>query len=64
LPKATAALLAGVAAGEITPSEAADLGRLIDVHLKAIATGIFDARLAALEAHPTASDEGDDGGEA
>lgn len=49
LPKATSALLHGVAAGEITPSEAAELSRLIDAHVKAIETNDLAQRLEALE---------------
>lgn len=49
LPRATSALLQGVAAGEITPSEAAELSRLIDAHVKAIEASDLDRRLAALE---------------
>jgi hypothetical protein len=36
LPKASAAIIAAVAAGEITPSEASDLARLVDTHIRAI----------------------------
>lgn len=50
LTKASAALLAAVAAGDITPSEAAELGRLIDAHVKAVEAADFAERLAALEA--------------
>ena len=49
LTKATAALLKGVADGELTPGEAAELSRLVDAHTKAIETADFAARLAALE---------------
>jgi hypothetical protein len=47
--KASAALIAGVAAGEITPSEAEHLGRLIDSYLRALEATDFDARLRRLE---------------
>lgn len=50
LTKATAALLEAVARGELTPSEAAELGKLVEVHVKAIETRDFAARLDALEA--------------
>lgn len=50
LTRASAALLAAVAAGDITPSEAAELGRLIDAHVKAVEAADFAERLAALEA--------------
>lgn len=49
LTKATAALLKGVAEGEITPGEAAELSRLVDVHLKAIAVADLAARVEAIE---------------
>ncbi|WP_157182334.1 DUF5681 domain-containing protein [Methylobacterium sp. WSM2598] len=49
LTKATAALLDAVAQGDLTPSEAAELGRLVDVHLKAVEATEFASRLAALE---------------
>lgn len=49
LTKATNALLQGVASGEITPSEAAELSKLIDAHVKAIEAVEFASRLAALE---------------
>ena len=49
LTKATNALLQGVAAGEITPSEAAELSKLVDAHVKAIEAVEFASRLAALE---------------
>ncbi|ACA15357.1 hypothetical protein M446_0803 [Methylobacterium sp. 4-46] len=49
LTKATAALLDAVARGDLTPSEAAELGKLVDAHLKAIEATEFAARLAALE---------------
>lgn len=49
LPRATGALLAGVAEGAITPSEAAELARLVDAHVKAIEAVDFAARLARIE---------------
>ena len=49
LPKATAALIAAVAAGEITPSEAAELGRLVEAHGKAIEIHDHEARIRAIE---------------
>ncbi len=47
---ASAALIEAVAAGEIAPGEARELGRLIELHLRAIEVHEFDTRLAALEA--------------
>jgi hypothetical protein len=49
---ASAALLAAVAAGAIAPGEAREVGRLLELHLKAVEVHEFDARLAALEARP------------
>ncbi|UHC20488.1 DUF5681 domain-containing protein (plasmid) [Methylobacterium currus] len=50
LTKATSALLVAVATGDITPSEAAEFGRLVDAHVKAVEAADFAERLAALEA--------------
>ena len=47
---ASAALLAAVAAGEIAPGEAREVGRLLELHLKAIEQHDLEVRLAALEA--------------
>ncbi|QEE37609.1 MULTISPECIES: DUF5681 domain-containing protein [unclassified Methylobacterium] len=49
LTKATKALLHGVADGEITPSEAAELSKLVDAHTKAIEAVDLATRLSALE---------------
>lgn len=49
LTRATSALLQGVADGEITPSEAAELSKLVDAHMKAIEAVDFAGRLAVLE---------------
>lgn len=49
LPKASGALLAAVAEGEITPAEAAELARLVETHAKAIEVNELEARLAELE---------------
>ena len=49
LTKATRALMQGVADGEITPSEAAELSKLVDAHVRAIEAQDFAARLAVLE---------------
>jgi len=46
---ASAALLAAVAAGSLTPSEAAEIGKLVDSHVKAIETTEVLARLDKLE---------------
>jgi hypothetical protein len=47
---AMAAITAAVAVGEITPSEAAELSKLIEAYVKAIEAGEFDERLRTLEA--------------
>ena len=47
---ASAALLAAVADGEVAPGEAREIGRLIELHLKAIEVHEIETRLAALEA--------------
>ncbi|MCJ2052795.1 DUF5681 domain-containing protein [Methylobacterium sp. J-070] len=49
LTKATRALMQGVAEGEITPSEAAELSKLVDAHVEAIKVADFAGRLVALE---------------
>ena len=50
LTKASAALLQAVASGELTPSEAAELGKLVEAHVKAIEAIEFQQRLEYLEA--------------
>src|SRR5262249_17910960 len=47
---AAAEIVAAVAAGDLTPSEAADLAKVVDVYVRAIATTAFDERLTKLEA--------------
>src|SRR4051812_24923465 len=47
--KASAALLQAVASGELTPSEAAELGKLVEAHVRAIEATDVQARLEALE---------------
>ncbi|MCC0808054.1 hypothetical protein FPV16_17865 [Methylobacterium sp. W2] len=49
LPKATQALLQAVAAGELTPSEAADISKSVDAHVRAIEATDLHERLARLE---------------
>jgi hypothetical protein len=49
LPKATRARMAAVATGELTPSEAAELGKLVDAHVRAIEVTDISKRLDALE---------------
>ena len=47
--QASAALVAAAASGDLTPSEAAELGKLIDNYVHALAASDFEARLAQLE---------------
>lgn len=49
LPKATAALLRAVSSGEITPSEAADVGKAVSAHIDAITAADLSRRLAEIE---------------
>ena len=46
---ASAALLSAVADGSITPSEAAEIGKLIDAYMKAVETAEVLTRLEKLE---------------
>lgn len=48
-PGAMAAIVAGVAAAEITLGEAAELAKLVETYIKAIEANVFDQRLHALE---------------
>ena len=49
LPRATEALLQAVAEGELTPSEASEIGKVLDLHLQVVNTAEIVERLAALE---------------
>ncbi|WP_313901509.1 hypothetical protein [Methylobacterium sp. J-070] len=49
LPKATAAQLRAVSLGEITPSEAADIGKAVSAHIDAITAADLSRRLAEIE---------------
>lgn len=49
LPKATGAIVSAVAAGELTPSEAAEISKTLDVHVRAIEATDLHKRLARLE---------------
>ena len=48
--RAIASITAAVAAGEITPGEAADLSKLVEAFVKALEASEFDQRLRAIEA--------------
>jgi hypothetical protein len=52
---AMAALTAGVATGEVTPGEAAELAKLVEAYIKALEAGEFDQRLRAVEARNDAT---------
>lgn len=43
------AVLAAVAEGELTPAEASEVGKLVDVHVKAVETAELADRLDRLE---------------
>lgn len=47
---ASAAIVAAVAAGDLTPSEASDLAKVIDVYVRALEAAEFEERLVKLEA--------------
>jgi hypothetical protein len=47
---AMASITAAVASGEITPSEAAELSKLVEAYVKALEASEFDQRLRAIEA--------------
>ena len=53
LPKATGNIVAAVAAGELTPGEAAEISKTLDVHVRAIEATELHRRMAALEARGT-----------
>jgi Family of unknown function (DUF5681) len=46
---ATASIVAAVAAGDLTPSQAAEVSKVIDVHVRALESKGFDERLTKLE---------------
>jgi len=50
LPQATASLLNAASCGDLTPSEARELGALVETHIKAIEVADLNARLELLEA--------------
>jgi uncharacterized protein DUF5681 len=55
---AAAKIVAAVAAGELSPCEAADLAKVVDVYVQALATAGFEERLAKLESTASASHDG------
>jgi F0F1-type ATP synthase gamma subunit len=50
--EAAATIVAAAAAGELTPSEAADIANVVDIYVRALATQAFEERLAKLERGP------------
>jgi len=46
---AAATIVAAAAAGELTPAEAADIAKAVDIYVRALATQAFEERLAKLE---------------
>ena len=49
---AAATIVAAAAAGELTPSEAADIAKVVDIYVRALAAQGFEERLAKLERGP------------
>lgn len=49
LPTMTASIIKAVSSGEILPTEAEKISKLVDIHRQAIEAADFDARLKALE---------------
>jgi hypothetical protein len=49
LTKATAALLEAVATGELTPAEAGEVGKLVEVHRWTVETVELEERLRRVE---------------
>jgi hypothetical protein len=47
--KATAALIEGAAIGDVTPSEAGEMAKLIEIHVRAVEVHDLDQRIAKLE---------------
>lgn len=46
---ASGALMAAVSAGDLTPSEAAEVSKILDIHVKTLEAAEFEARLSKLE---------------
>jgi len=46
---AASTIVAAVAAGELAPSEAADIAKVVDIYVRALATQAFEERLVKLE---------------
>jgi hypothetical protein len=50
--------VAAVASGDLTASEAADLAKVVDLHLRALGSAAFEERLARLENGPAHAGDG------
>jgi hypothetical protein len=55
---AVSAIVAAVASGDLTASEAADLAKVVDLHLLALGSAAFEERLARLENGPAQEGDG------
>jgi hypothetical protein len=55
---AASAIVAAVASGDLTASEAADLAKVVDLHLRALGSAAFEERLARLENAPAQDGDG------
>ena len=55
---ATSAIVAAVASGDLTASEAADLAKVVDLHVLALGSAAFEERLARLENGPAQEGDG------
>ncbi len=49
---AMTSIVAAVSDGDLTPSEAADLAKVVELYIEALETSSFDERLTALENEP------------
>jgi hypothetical protein len=49
---AASTIVDAVGAGELTPSQAADIAKVVDIYVRALATQGFEERLAKLENSP------------
>lgn len=57
LPIMTAAIIRAVSSGDLLPSEAEKISKLVDVHRQAIEAADFDSRLKALEQAQTGAEQ-------
>ena len=52
---AAATIVAAVTAGELAPAEAADVAKVVDIYVRALAAHGFEERLAKLERGPASA---------